>query len=106
MTTWFVSRHSGAKQWAQQQGLQVDQQVSHLDTDAVTKDDLVIGTLPVNLVAEINIKGARYLHLVLPLTEKLRGKEISANIMTQQGAKLEEYQVQHIPHISIEEGNN
>ncbi len=96
MTTWFVTRHSGATEWAQQQGLIVDQQVSHLETHQVSAGDVVIGSLPVNLVAEINHNGARYLHLVLPLPEGLRGKEISAEIMRQQGARLEEYQVNRI----------
>lgn len=96
MTTWFVSRHSGATEWAEQQGLIVDRQVSHLETSQVSAGDIVIGSLPVNLVAEINQNGARYLHLVLPLPEYLRGKEISAEIMKQQGARLEEFQVRRI----------
>ena len=72
MTVWFVTRHSGATEWAGQQGLMIDRQVSHLNLDDIEKGDLVLGTLPVNLVAQVNEKGARYLHLVLPLPENLR----------------------------------
>lgn len=53
--------------------------------------DKVLGSLPVNLVAELNEKGARYFHLTLPLSPELRGQEISAQLMRELGAKLEEY---------------
>ena len=35
MTTWFVSRHPGANVWAQEQGLQIDRWVSHLDATQI-----------------------------------------------------------------------
>jgi CRISPR-associated protein Csx16 len=91
MTTWFVTRHAGAKQWAKSQGINVDRLVDHLIMDEVQEGDQVLGSLPVNLVAELNGKGARYFHLTLPLSEELRGKEISAELMQQLGAKLEEF---------------
>lgn len=31
MTTFFVSRHSGAVEWAARQGIRVDKLVAHLD---------------------------------------------------------------------------
>jgi len=100
MTTWFITRHHGATEWAKQQGLNIDRQLSHLDLDDIEKGDLVIGILPVNLIAELNQKNARYLHLVLPLPKSLRGQEISAAMMTQLGARLEEYQVKRIQKIT------
>jgi CRISPR-associated protein Csx16 len=96
MTTYFVTRHAGAKQWAQQQGITVDVQVDHLNIDELQSGDKVLGSLPVNLVAELNTKGVRYFHLSLMLTEQLRGKEISVELMHELGAKMEEYSVKRI----------
>ena len=81
MTTLFVSRHAGALQWAQHQGIHVDQQLQHLQTQTIEKGDTVIGTLPINLVAEVNQRGGRYLHLSLDVPQALRGQELSADDM-------------------------
>jgi len=91
MTTYFISRHEGALDWLQQQAIQVDQQLSHFDPSITQADDVVIGTLPINLVAEVNQRGGRYLHLTLNLPSELRGKELSAADMTRYGASLQEY---------------
>ncbi|HGG60396.1 MAG TPA: CRISPR-associated protein Csx16 [Gammaproteobacteria bacterium] len=93
MTTWFVTRHSGARDWAARRDLSVDQVVEHLSLDDIESGDHVIGTLPVNLVAELNERGARYFHLVLPLPSGMRGQEIDADTMERLGARLEEYHV-------------
>lgn len=50
--------------------------------------NVVIGTLPANLVADVCDKGARYFHLTLDLPLVYRGRELSAAEM---GARLEEY---------------
>lgn len=91
MTAYFVTRHAGAKQWAAEQGIDVDAVVEHLNVEDLQAGDLVLGSLPVNLVAELNRRGARYFHLTLPLPPELRGREISAALMRELGAKLEEY---------------
>jgi CRISPR-associated protein Csx16 len=96
MTTYFVSRHIGAKQWATEQGIQVDYLVDHLNIEELKTGDLVLGSLPVNLVSELNEKGVRYFHLTLPLSENLRGKEISAELMGELEAKLEEFKVHKV----------
>lgn len=93
MATWFVSRHPGAVEWARRRGLWVDRQVSHLDPGAVNAGDTVIGTLPVHLAAEVCGRGARYLHLVLVVPPKARGRELDADEMERFGARLEAYRV-------------
>lgn len=93
MTTFFVSRHPGAMEWAASQGLAVDQLITHLDPSYVRSGDTVIGTLPVNLVAEVCARGARYLHLTLNLPTELRGKELSSDDMRQFGARTDEFRV-------------
>ena len=96
MSTWFVSRHQGAKQWAIRQGIAIDKQVDHLDITQLQTGDRVLGSLPINLVAELNQKGVRYFHLSLTLTQAMRGVELSADDMEQANAMLEEYQAEKI----------
>jgi CRISPR-associated protein Csx16 len=91
MTTYFISRHAGAIEWAQQQDIKVDQQLSHFDPNITQKGDVIIGTLPINLVAEVNQRGGEYFHLTLALPSEMRGKELSANELAQYGATLEAY---------------
>lgn len=93
MTTWFVSRHPGAVQWAAQQGLQVDKQVAHLDLADVSEGDVVIGSLPIQMVAELCKKNALYYHLTLNLTYAMRGKELTASDLHHIGAALKQYKV-------------
>lgn len=96
MTTFFVTRHSGALIWAHQQGLVVDRVVAHLDPGEVAPGDCVIGSLPVNLAAEVCARGGRYLHLTLDLPARLRGQELDAEAMDRYGARIEEYCVEKI----------
>lgn len=90
MTTYFITRHQGAQDWAYSQGITA-QIMPHLDPDMITKGDIVMGTLPIPIIAEICAKGARYFHLTLPIPPELRGKELSAQDMQNLGAKLEEF---------------
>ncbi len=91
MTTYFISRHAGAVAWAQSQGFQVDQQLAHFDVNRVQAGDVILGTLPVNLIAEVNARGGRYFHLTLDLPAELRGQELTAELMQRYGARLEEF---------------
>lgn len=93
MTTYFISRHPGAVQWAQEQGICVDKQLAHLHIDDIRPGDVVIGSLPVNLVAQLTQRDARYLHLTLDLPPEWRGLELSLDQMRQCNARLEEYRV-------------
>ncbi|MDP2783983.1 MAG: CRISPR-associated protein Csx16 [Sulfurimicrobium sp.] len=94
MTTYFVSRHPGAKEWVRLEGISVDAVVEHLDVSAIQSGDTVIGSLPVNLAAEVCAMGARYLHLTLELPFELRGRELTAEDMRRCGARVEDYSVQ------------
>lgn len=96
MTTYFISRHSGAVAWAESQGFHVDQQLAHFEASVVNAGDAILGTLPVNLIAEVNQRGGRYFHLTLELPAQLRGQELTAEMMQQYGARLEEYTVQKV----------
>jgi CRISPR-associated protein Csx16 len=91
--TYFVSRHPGALDWAAEEGVVVDQVVEHLDIETVAPGDTVIGSLPVNLAAEVCARGAAYLHLSLELPAELRGKELTAAEMRSLGAELRPFHV-------------
>ena len=92
-SSWFVSRHRGAKDWMERQGWSVDYQVDHLDPAEVAPGDLVCGTLPVHLAAELCALGAHYYHLVLDLPADARGRELTAEELCQYGARLVQFQV-------------
>lgn len=94
MTTYFVSRHQGAKDWAKQQGITVDKLMEHIDPEDIRPGDIVIGTLPIHLAAQVQKNGGRYIHLTLNLPADMRGSELSAADMTRIGAKLTEYLVE------------
>lgn len=91
--TYFVSRHPGAREWAAEEGFEVNRVVEHLDIDDIGPGDTVIGSLPVNLAAAVCARGAAYLHLTLPLSSGLRGKELTADEMRRLGARVEPFRV-------------
>lgn len=95
MTTWFVSRHPGAVEWAARQALEVHRQVAHLNPDDIQTGDTVIGSLPVNLAAKVCTAGATYWHLSVELPLHLRGKELSADLLDALGARLEAYRIEN-----------
>ncbi|WP_448254788.1 CRISPR-associated protein Csx16 [Ottowia oryzae] len=93
MTTWFVSRHPGALQWMKQHGPAFDRHVPHLDPAQVQPGDCVIGTLPVDLAAQVCTRGAAYWHLTLALPADARGRELSAQELQALGAALKPFDI-------------
>lgn len=97
MSIYFITRHTGALAWAKQKHLQYDVHLEHLsDLSLLKTGDLVIGTLPINIVYELNVQGVRYIHLSLQIPAELRGVELNAQ-------QLEEYQVQRKPFFPNQE---
>ena len=88
MTTYFISRHAGAQEWAKRQGFNA-QVVAHFDTSLVSEGDVVLGTLPVHLAADVCARGGKYHHLVLNIPADKRGQELSADDMEELGASLQ-----------------
>lgn len=89
MARYFISRHPGALEWFQRQGLDA-QHITHLDPALVGPGDVVMGTLPVHLAAEVCGRGARYLHLQMAVSPDMRGTEFSADLMELFDARLVE----------------
>jgi CRISPR-associated protein Csx16 len=93
MTTYFITRHEGAKMWAEEEGFKIDVLMHHFDPKKIQLGDRVLGTLPVNLVADVCQRGGVYYHLILNMPSELRGKELSAQDMRDCDARLEPYLV-------------
>lgn len=89
----FVTRHPGALDWAERHGVQAARVESNLDVATVEPGDVVIGTLPVHLIAELNRRGAHYWHLTMNVPAEWRGRELSADDMEACSARLDEFRV-------------
>ena len=96
-TTDVVDRPAIAKVWAAEQGLRIDQHLTHLDTAHIQRGDTVIGTLPVHLAAAVCSQGARFFNLSLDLPAQWRGRELSADELRQCNARLEAFHVSPSP---------
>jgi CRISPR-associated protein Csx16 len=95
MTTYFVTRHRGAIEWLRRKGIAATI-VEHLDVGQVQPGDLVLGSLPVQIVALLNARGVRYMHLAYDTPHELRGQELSADDLERLGARLVEYRVEQV----------
>lgn len=96
MTTYLISRHPGAIEWAGSSGIVPDTTLPHLDPEILVHGDVVIGTLPVNLAAEVCDRGCRYVHLSLHVPAVKRGIELSAEELREYGAHLQEYRIRAV----------
>jgi CRISPR-associated protein Csx16 len=98
MAVVFVSRHPGAAAWAARCRLPVERLIEHLDPADIQPGDVVLGSLPVNLAAEVCARGAAFYHLSLDLPRDARGRELSADELAAYGARLERYEVRRLPN--------
>ena len=97
MTVYFITRHPGALQWAAAQGINFDIHLEHLHPiQQVQAGDVVIGTLPINMVYQLNQRQVRYIHLSLQIPPQLRGIELNVAQLQQCQATLEEFHVTKI----------
>lgn len=94
--TLVVTRHAGAVEWLQSKGFADCEVVAHFAPEMVQQGDVVVGILPLNLVAEVNAKGGRFFALDMNVPAELRGVEMTAQLMTELGARLQEYRVEAI----------
>lgn len=84
----FVSRHPGAIEWLARQQIQVDHYHQHLNVEKVAAGDRVIGTLPIQLAAQVCERQAEYWHLSVNVPAELRGHELDADQLEKLGATL------------------
>ena len=103
MHIYLISRHAGAIEWMNHMGYHYDTHLTHLErSDLLVDGDVVIGSLPINIVADLNARGITYMHLSLCIPEALPGCELSADQLSALDAKLEIYYVTHGASICID----
>lgn len=94
---YFVTRHNGAVTWARESGVKARKvEMQNFDVNVVGPRDVVMGTLPVHLVAEVCARGGEYWHLAMDIPPEARGRELSADDMRDFGARLEAFHVQNL----------
>lgn len=91
MTTWIVTRHPGALAWLKRFAWEQPRVEVHLDVKHVVPGDHVVGTLPIQLVAELQARGAHYFHLTFDTPAGMRGQELSAEQLDAFGVRLQAY---------------
>lgn len=99
MTTFLVTRHAATRGWIANRGYQEARVVPHLTAEliaALTQGDVVIGTLPIQLIAEVGERGARYVHLSIDMTPDMRGVELTEADIDRLGGRLEEFKVSRV----------
>lgn len=92
----LVTRHPGALEWLRGVGV-AGTHVTHLAPGLVSPGDIVIGTLPVSLAAEVCRLGGRYVHLCASVPEGLRGTELSREELVHHSASLRSFIVHPAP---------
>lgn len=92
MTTWVVTRHTGAIEWLNNAGVKADRVESDLEIDQPQAGDIVIGILPIQHVAVLNQRGVSYFHICIETQAQDRGTEFNAQQMQERSATLTEYQ--------------
>lgn len=69
----------------------------HYKAGDETGFEMVVGILPINLVADLNAKGVRFQMLTMNIPAELRGVELTEEQMAACGVKLEEFEVKRTP---------
>lgn len=95
MSKILISRHPAAIEWVKSK-ISLDKVIAHLtqkDLEELTEQDTVIGTLPINLAAQVCAQGAKFIYLSLNTPVEFRGQELTPEQMEKFGAKLEPYLV-------------
>lgn len=94
MSLWLVTRHPGAQRWLAQQGLSAHQVVPHLEPAQLAPGDDVVGVLPYHLAAIVIAGGGHFYNLDVTIPPCLRGQELTAEQLSNLGAKITEYRVE------------
>lgn len=94
-STIIVTRHSGAVDWLIRKGVsgEVFTDLTPEVRARLQSGDLVVGSLPVHLVADLNRRGVGYAAIVMDVGPSRRGRQLSADDMTSLGASLRRFRV-------------
>ena len=95
----LITRHAGAVEFCKHKGIRVEMHDTHLNKEiqqALKAGDCVIGTLPINLVADLTARGIKYMHFSLEVPAELRGQELTLQQMIDCNATIEEFAVTRV----------
>ncbi len=99
MSIILVTRHIGALKWFEEQGIYADLTLEQFDLSLVSQGDVVLGNLPLPIVAELCDRGIAYYHLEFTTPVEFRGQELTVDQLYQLGAKLVAYEVKRLDEL-------
>lgn len=112
MATYLVTRHEGTRIWATAASklgrlpFTIDQVVEHLDPSRLAKGDMVVGTVPLAVAAELEDRGVQFWALDLDLPQEDRGKELGPTrlykLYETLGARFTRYKVRRKESATVE----
>ncbi len=112
MATYLVTRHEGTRLWvtaAARKGrlpFEIDHVVEHLDPSRLAKGDVVVGTLPIAIAAELEARKIEFWALDLDLPPEERGKELGGvrllKLYENRGARFTRYQIRRKDSVDVE----
>ncbi len=91
----LVTNQPHLREWLERhRNMAIDKVMLHLDVDKVRPGDIVIGTLPINMVDSIREQGGSYFHLVpTNVIQGQRGKALSTAELDAVAFQVMEYVV-------------
>lgn len=90
---YLISRHLGTREWCEGQGIKIDHTYAELSASLAQPGDIIIGSLPYHLAAQVCDAGAEFYYISMDVPLTLRGQELSAEQMQKLGAKLQAFDV-------------
>lgn len=99
MTTYIVSRHDATTQWILNNlphGTTTAVHMKHFELQQVQKGDIVIGVLPIHIIAQITAIGAIFYSFEINTPFHLRGVELTLQQVENLSPKLVQYTAQKV----------
>ena len=96
MTIYIVTRHCASREWILNNlPHSTDETIvqSHLDPNVIQQGDVVVGVLPLHIIAQIYDKGGTFYAFDIVIDKNLRGKELSKKDLVQCQPTLTKYTV-------------
>lgn len=98
MKVLFITRHEGAIHWAKarEAKLGITEYLSHLSEETIKslkEGDVVIGILPIQIIARLNKAGILFYALTIDVPQELRGVELTQEQMALVNCKIQNFTV-------------
>lgn len=97
LTSYFVTRHPATKVWAKEQEIKVDYWLEHIsDLILFHEGDVIYGTLPIQIAAQLCHQGVRYGHFSLQVPPHMRGVDLSVDQLSAFQPKIEFFSIKKV----------